>query len=551
MTIFDSINKNDISKKIRHIEKAYSEGIYNDSPLNRKLGRVGMSYTKYAEMVAAGEKEKAPSYNKDYIVNEIPENIADLKFREGRNGHQIANYTVGTKEVFIEMVINGRDDRIYSMTIKEGNDSKRITELSTKEVTRKMKDLKRIDDGIPLYEKIPLTPEELDAKWGDIGFNYTFYKDNLDIKVWIHEDSDKKNPRLNLYVIDRDSNKRKSKTNLTLSQIHDELLRYELNPKIDAELTKEQLKEFNRLKNERELGKDYKNSENYISPLLKEFDILDKKGEIKRTTVKIENNNIEIIPTGNYVSLSVSRGIQDNVITVKNNKHDLSLELDKIEEEGDNYSLLGKDAIQPSKKLDVDFNKNGIAYFQDNNSVTEYRVNPKDNSQIDIIVYNKNGGLIGVDSTSVDNFNQKVKNLNLNIDKDKQQKYPSNFLATNNGVAAKDLIENYSSPETLMTIPNIIYSKENFNVEDFNQELGRKKLVENKWNRGKREAYAWIKSGAAKKWLRDLPQSNKDNVTKEIIYEKLKSEAERLSPSGNKFQNGVSEAKREIIKEFY
>lgn len=33
----------------KYIEKAYTEGIYADSPLNRKLGRVGMTYTAYAE----------------------------------------------------------------------------------------------------------------------------------------------------------------------------------------------------------------------------------------------------------------------------------------------------------------------------------------------------------------------------------------------------------------------------------------------------------------------------------------------------------------------
>ena len=150
-----------------------------------------------------------------------------------------------------------------------------------------MKDLKRIEDNIPLYDKVPLTPEELNAKWGDIGFNYTFYKDNLDIKVWIREDSNKKDPRLNLYVIDRESGKKKSKTNLSLSEIHDELLKYELNPKIDTPMTKEQLKEYYKLKNEINLGKDYKKSEDYISHLIKDYELIDKKGNIKHSNIKI------------------------------------------------------------------------------------------------------------------------------------------------------------------------------------------------------------------------------------------------------------------------
>ena len=36
-------------KGFKNIEKAYTEGVYADSPLNRKLGRVGMSYKEYNE----------------------------------------------------------------------------------------------------------------------------------------------------------------------------------------------------------------------------------------------------------------------------------------------------------------------------------------------------------------------------------------------------------------------------------------------------------------------------------------------------------------------
>ena len=36
-----------ILNKIKQISKAYTEGIYSDTPANRKLGRVGMSYKQY------------------------------------------------------------------------------------------------------------------------------------------------------------------------------------------------------------------------------------------------------------------------------------------------------------------------------------------------------------------------------------------------------------------------------------------------------------------------------------------------------------------------
>lgn len=550
MALFRGINKNNIIKKFE-VEKSYTEGVYNDSPLNRKFGRVGMSYSAYAQLVAEGKKEKVPSYNKKYIINDIPENIADLRFKEGKNGHQIATYNVGTKEVTIEMIIKGRDDREYSFIVKEGENiiNKNIG-LSTKEVTKKMKDLKRIDDGIPLYDKIPLTPEELDEKWGDIGFTYTFYKDNLDLKIWIREDSNKKDPRLNLYVIDRESGKKKNKTNLSLQQVHEELLKYELNPQIDAQLTKEQQREFNKILNEKNFGSDYKKSENYISPLIKELDILNKKGEIKNTNVKIGNYNVSIIPTGNLISLEIKDGVQSKLISIKNTQHDLSLELDKIEEEGDNYKLLDKNAIQPSKNVGVNFNKVGIAYFQDNNSITQYIVDKDNRDNIDIILYDKNGNLLGVDSTNVDDFERKVKNLNLNIDKKNQKEFPSNFFPKNNKIAAKELVENYSNSETLASLPNVIYSYDNYNVEDFSKELNSRKLINNKFNRGKREAYAFIKSNALDKWVRDLPISNK-NIKKERIIEDIKNEANRISPSGSKFENGVIDVKRHILKEYY
>lgn len=317
-------------------------------------------------------------------------------------------------------------------------------------------------------------------------------------------------------------------------------------------MTKEQLKEYYKLKNEINLGKDYKKSEDYISHLIKDYELIDKKGNIKHSNIKIGNFNIEVYPTGKFISLSISKGdgIQEKILSIPNNQHNLSIELDKIYEEGDNYKLLDKNAIQPSKNIDVDFNKDGIAYFQDNNYVVEYRVDKNNKSNIDIVLYNKNGKLVGVDTTTVDNFKDKIKNLNLFTDKDKQIKY-NNIFKVDNKIASKELIEGYSDVNTLLTIPNIINSKESFNIEDFNQDLGRKKLIDNKWNKGKREVYAWVKSGAIKRWLRDLPPSNK-NIDKKTIYEDALKKIERLSPSGtNDFSNGVENAKKSIIKEYY
>lgn len=43
-------------------QKAYTEGVYSDTPANRKLGRVGMTYTAYAEKV---KKEKSENSLKE------------------------------------------------------------------------------------------------------------------------------------------------------------------------------------------------------------------------------------------------------------------------------------------------------------------------------------------------------------------------------------------------------------------------------------------------------------------------------------------------------
>lgn len=58
----------------KEVEKAYTEGIYADTPQNRKLGRVGMSYIEYASKenkekdIQLTEKEK--NYIKEYVSGE-------------------------------------------------------------------------------------------------------------------------------------------------------------------------------------------------------------------------------------------------------------------------------------------------------------------------------------------------------------------------------------------------------------------------------------------------------------------------------------------------
>lgn len=226
---------------ISNLCKAYVEGIYNDSPLNRKLGRVGMSYKEYINSL----KERG-EYQEEHIIkkekNKIPINIADLDFdKEGK-----AHYEVDGKKIDIQLVSHIKHGE-KNFTLKV--DDKEYTNLNTTQLTRKLKSLARGDSDFTnssklMSDKIPITPEEFDKLYGDIGFNYTYYKDNLDIKVWIREDSNKKDPRFNIYVVDNETKKRKSFTNLSLLQAHNKLLEYDLNPDIEKPLSKQQLKEF-------------------------------------------------------------------------------------------------------------------------------------------------------------------------------------------------------------------------------------------------------------------------------------------------------------------
>lgn len=57
--------------KIVFISKTYTEGIYADTPANRKLGRVGMNYAQYAAK-QKGEEEKSAKLEdyEEHLIND-------------------------------------------------------------------------------------------------------------------------------------------------------------------------------------------------------------------------------------------------------------------------------------------------------------------------------------------------------------------------------------------------------------------------------------------------------------------------------------------------
>lgn len=84
----------------KKIEKAAVEGIYADTPANRKLGRVGMSYTAYNEKMKGGEQkeekeEKQTKPTKSEFLSKVKAYIKKQIDTLGKNNDYI---TLSTQE---------------------------------------------------------------------------------------------------------------------------------------------------------------------------------------------------------------------------------------------------------------------------------------------------------------------------------------------------------------------------------------------------------------------------------------------------------------------
>ena len=68
----------------KEVEKAYVEGIYADTPANRKLGRVGMSYAQWAKIQSdiqvKKEKEGIERGDEKYVnLSPLEKELKDLE----------------------------------------------------------------------------------------------------------------------------------------------------------------------------------------------------------------------------------------------------------------------------------------------------------------------------------------------------------------------------------------------------------------------------------------------------------------------------------------
>ena len=124
MNILDNKRKAQIlgNFETKEVEKAYTEGIYADTPANRKLGRVGMSYSAYANKANGGSSEQGDirdfkkTLNKGQI--EYSATIEDKTIRVYQEGNKKNKYWVVEKEG--KKVV---DDKGTSLKFKSANDA--------------------------------------------------------------------------------------------------------------------------------------------------------------------------------------------------------------------------------------------------------------------------------------------------------------------------------------------------------------------------------------------------------------------------------------------
>jgi len=586
----DNKRKNQIfnSFKFKLIEKAYTEGIYADTPQNRKLGRVGMSYVEYAKMVEQQSESKEKIEQKE--KKEIPENIQDLVFKK-ENNKKIASYFVDKKDVTIEIIKEEKyKDKQYKMVVKETGKEDFEIEGNAAKIAREMK---KIANKQPFSHEInnfkdilPLTPEELDEKWGkNYGFTYTYFKDDLDITVWKKDekDSDKKDPRFNIYVKDVKTNKKRQYTNLSLKEAHEKLLEYDLNPDVEHPLTPAMLAKKRKILFEERYGKqlDIKNK-NYISPILIENNLIRKNdnGETFVTSKNcvINGYNVEIL------SSDFNKGKGNiNVKIWKRNKTEkdlnyekrlsldsigaLSKVLDEIDLKGNNYDLSNEDDIKPSKDIGIKFDSIGEASFKNkkDNTALKLVVNKKDPSKIDVLSYriipnydNSNiDALIldGIGTTTVDDFENYINDYDLQQDINEEHQV-NRVVSYFGGMYSekrkpKDIVENYSNPKSLMEVPGVEYAKWNEEEAMKNPEVKKTIASKNfdyryhKFNKDKIQGIAYVKSGELEKWLNTLPKSAK-GIKKEDILKDWNEKIDRMKYNSNGIWS-PDNIRREII----
>lgn len=173
--LFSSIKKGLIDI---FLKKAYTEGVYADTPANRKLGRVGMTYAAYASQHSEEIAKKKVAQEKDKSKNLplIKEKISNLisKFEKTND---IIN--VETKE--------GVSIRLERKESKEGNHfSKAIVKKGDKVRTFDFKAKEDLVNSLANYiyqEKLTLNDEEIKREKVNLKDNYNVIHNAMQMAV--------------------------------------------------------------------------------------------------------------------------------------------------------------------------------------------------------------------------------------------------------------------------------------------------------------------------------------------------------------------------------
>lgn len=192
--------------KVISLFKAYTEGIYADTPANRKLGRVGMTYAAYAEKV---KKEKESNKEKNTITKKEGEKRAaeiikkqigfdvDFTFRkekeftisfEGNNKSKISKLQKLFKNGKIESEYDEELDETFVYIDLNNTFSFTFEEIKEK-VNSEIKKLKRKNDFITISTENGYT-FRFSRNTENGKFNECLVKDKEDKNVKTFQNSD-------------------------------------------------------------------------------------------------------------------------------------------------------------------------------------------------------------------------------------------------------------------------------------------------------------------------------------------------------------------------
>lgn len=155
--------------KIDELNKAYTEEIYSDTPANRKLGRVGMTYTAYAEKVKKESGDKKEDSNKD---TKISENLPEMDYK-------IETISSKFPIIFIKNSLKDKDAKIRLST--KNNDRNVIINIPKEEMKTL---LKNIDNQKSIEIKLSVKDNlkdnyERESDYKSMILSYSSYKDEI------------------------------------------------------------------------------------------------------------------------------------------------------------------------------------------------------------------------------------------------------------------------------------------------------------------------------------------------------------------------------------